>query len=101
METGPDPIDMMIGFSHLEGGRTATQHLIDVGYRRIGFVGARMDPRSQRRLAGYRAAIEAADLYDPRLVITTPIPSSVVARPRAVARRARQDAHARRRVLQQ
>ena len=40
METTPDPIDMMIGFSHLEGGRTATQHLIDVGYRRIGFVGA-------------------------------------------------------------
>ena len=76
METTPDPIDMMIGFSHLEGGRTATQHLIDVGYRRIGFVGARMDPRSQRRLAGYRAATEAADLYDPRLVITTPIPSS-------------------------
>ncbi len=48
-----------------------------MGYRRIGFVGARMDPRSQRRLAGYRAAIEAAGLFDPRLVITTPIPSSV------------------------
>ena len=77
METTPEPIDMMIGFSHLEGGRIATQHLIDVGYRRIGFIGARMDPRSQRRLAGYRAAIEAAGLYDPRLVITTPIPSSV------------------------
>ena len=55
METGPDPIDMMVGFSHLDGGRTATQHLIDGGYRRIGFIGARMDPRSQRRLAGYRA----------------------------------------------
>ena len=67
---------MMIGFSHLDGGRVATQHLIDCGYRRIGFVGARMDPRSQRRLAGYRAASEAAGIYDPRLVITTPIPSS-------------------------
>ena len=77
MESGPDPIDMMIGFSHLDGGRVATQHLIDVGYRRIGFIGARMDPRSQRRLAGYRAASEAAGIYDPRLVITTPIPSSV------------------------
>ena len=77
MEIGPEPVDMMIGFSHLEGGRTATQHLIDVGYRRIGFVGARMDPRSQRRLAGYRAAMQTAGLYDPRLVITTPIPSSV------------------------
>jgi LacI family gluconate utilization system Gnt-I transcriptional repressor len=77
MESGPDPIDMMVGFSHFDGGQVATQHLIDVGYRRIGFIGARMDPRSQRRLAGYRAASEAAGIYDPRLVITTPIPSSV------------------------
>ena len=77
METGPDPVDMMIGFSHFEGGRAATNHLIEVGYRQIGFLGARMDPRSQRRLAGYRAAMEAAGLFDPRLVTTTPVPSSV------------------------
>jgi LacI family gluconate utilization system Gnt-I transcriptional repressor len=77
MEIGADPVDMMIGFSHFDGGLTATKHLIDVGYRRIGFVGARMDPRSQRRLAGYRVAMQAAGLNDPRLVITTPIPSSV------------------------
>jgi LacI family transcriptional regulator, gluconate utilization system Gnt-I transcriptional repressor len=77
METGPDPVDMMIGFSHFDGGAAATRHLVEAGYRRIGFVGARMDPRSQRRLAGYRAAVQAAGLYDPRLVITTPIPSSV------------------------
>jgi LacI family gluconate utilization system Gnt-I transcriptional repressor len=42
MESGPDPVDMMLGFSHLDGGRVATQHLIDAGYRHIGFVGARM-----------------------------------------------------------
>ena len=77
MEIGPDPVDMMVGFSHFEGGRTAAQHLIDVGYRRIGFLGARMDPRSQRRLAGYRAALEPSGLYDRRLVTTTPVPSSV------------------------
>ncbi len=77
METGPDPVDMMVGFSHFDGGRAATQHMIDVGYRRIGFLGARMDPRSQRRLAGYRAAVEAAGLFDPRLLTTTPTPSSV------------------------
>jgi len=73
----PEPIDMVIGFSHFEGGRAATEHLIAVGYRRIGFVGARMDPRSQRRLAGYRAAMEEAKLFDPRLMITTTQPSSV------------------------
>lgn len=77
MELGPDPIDMLVGFSHFDGGRVATQHMIDTGYRHIGFLGARMDPRSQRRLAGYRAAIEGAGPFDPRLVTTTPVPSSV------------------------
>ena len=77
METGPDPIDMIVGFSHIDGGRAAAEHLIASGYRRIGFLGARMDPRSQRRLAGYRAATEAAGLFDPRLVTTTPAPSSL------------------------
>ncbi|TPL01589.1 MULTISPECIES: LacI family DNA-binding transcriptional regulator [unclassified Mesorhizobium] len=77
METGPDPVDMMVGFSHFDGGRTATEHLLEAGYRKIGFIGARMDPRSQRRLAGYRAAMEAAGLFDARLITTTPVPSSV------------------------
>lgn len=77
METGPDPIDMMVGFSHFEGGRAVTRHLVEAGYRRIGFIGARMDPRSQRRMAGYRAAVEEAGLYDQRLVTTTPTPSSI------------------------
>ena len=77
MEIGPDPVDMMIGFSHFEGGRTVTGHLVDVGYRKIGFIGARMDPRSQRRLGGYRAVMESAGLFDPRLITTTTTPSSV------------------------
>lgn len=77
METGADPIDMMVGFSHFEAGRTAVEHLVEAGYRRIGFLGARMDARSQRRLGGYRAAVEAAGLFDRRLVTTTPLPSSV------------------------
>jgi LacI family transcriptional regulator, gluconate utilization system Gnt-I transcriptional repressor len=77
METGPTPVDMMVGFSHFDGGRAATGHMIERGYRRIAFIGARMDPRSQRRLAGYRATMEAVGLFDPRLVTTTPLPSSV------------------------
>ncbi len=77
METGPDPVDMMIGFSHYEGGRAATRHLVEAGYRHIAFIGARMDPRSERRLAGYRAAMEEAGLFDERLMTTTVRPSSV------------------------
>lgn len=76
METSPEPVDMLVGFSHFEGGRTATQHMIQRGYRRVAFLGARMDPRSQRRLAGYRAVMEASGLFDARLVNTTPLPSS-------------------------
>ncbi len=77
MEVGPDPVDMMVGFSHFEGGRTVTQHLLDAGCRRIGFLGARMDPRSHRRLSGYRSVMEAADCFDLSLVTTTTLPSSV------------------------
>ena len=77
MELGPEPIDMMVGFSHFDGGRAVTRHMIDAGYKCVGFIGARMDPRSQRRLAGYRAAMEEAGLFDLRLVTTSVQPSSV------------------------
>ena len=36
-----------------------------------------MDPRVQRRLEGYRDAMKAASLFDPRLIITTPVPTAV------------------------
>lgn len=77
MDVGPNPIDMMIGFDNRDGGRAATQHLLDKGYRRIGFIGARMDPRAQRRLQGYADALQAAGLYDDDLIYTSPHPSSV------------------------
>lgn len=77
METGPDPVDMMIGCDQRAGARAATQHLIDKGYRRIAFFGARMDPRAQRRLMGYTDMLDKAGLLDERLIYTTPNPSSV------------------------
>lgn len=77
METSDDPIDMLVGFSHFEAGKAATRHMVERGFRRVGFIGARMDPRSRRRLAGYRAALEDAGLFDQRLVNITTSPSSV------------------------
>ena len=77
LETGPDPIDMMIGCSQIDGARAAVRHLVEQGYRRIGFLGARMDPRSQRRLAGYRQEVEAAGLPGTERVLTVPHASSV------------------------
>ncbi|MGB1026291.1 MAG: substrate-binding domain-containing protein, partial [Rhodospirillaceae bacterium] len=51
-------------------------HLLAQGYRQIGFLGARLDPRSMRRLQGYRQAMEAAGLLDDDLIVTTSEPSS-------------------------
>ncbi len=77
METGPDPVDMMVGFSHYDAAFAAVSHLIAQGRTRIGFLGARMDPRVQRRFEGYRDAMKAASLYDPNLIVTTPVPTAV------------------------
>ena len=77
MEIGPNPVDMMIGFSHYEAARAAIAHLFAQGHRRIGFLGARMDPRVQRRLDGYVAAMKDAGLFDQRLIVTTATPTSV------------------------
>jgi LacI family gluconate utilization system Gnt-I transcriptional repressor len=68
---------MMIGFSHQDAAFAAASHLIAQGFRRIGFLGAQMDPRMQRRLHGYRDAMKAAALFNPHLVVTTPVPTSV------------------------
>ncbi|MFH1804918.1 MAG: LacI family DNA-binding transcriptional regulator [Pseudomonadota bacterium] len=77
MEVSPDPVDMMVGFSHFEGGRAAGAHLIAQGYRHIGFLGARMDPRTKRRQAGFAQAMKDAGMYDPALIMTTATSSSV------------------------
>lgn len=77
MEIGPDPVDMMVGFSHYDAAFAAVSHLISEGRRRIGFVGARMDPRVQRRLEGYRDAMKAASLFNPNLILTTPTPTAM------------------------
>lgn len=77
METDGKPVDMMIGFSHFAAARAATSHLIEQGYTRLAFVGARMDPRSQRRFAGFRARAQEAGVFDERRVVTTTVASSV------------------------
>jgi LacI family gluconate utilization system Gnt-I transcriptional repressor len=78
MELGPDPVDMMVGFSHTDACAQATRHLIEQRYRRIGFLGALMDPRTRLRLQGYERAMRDAGLYDERLIVTTPKPSSIM-----------------------
>jgi LacI family gluconate utilization system Gnt-I transcriptional repressor len=77
MELGPDPFDMMVGFSQFDAGRAMTEHLLGAGYRRIAFLAARLDPRSNRRMAGYSAVMAEAGLADDSLMVQTKAPSSV------------------------
>ena len=77
MEIGSDPVDMMVGFSHYDAAFAAVSHLLAQGFQRIGFLGAQMDPRVQRRLQGYSDAMKAASLFDPRIILTTPVPTTV------------------------
>ena len=59
-----------LNFDNVEGGRLATQHLIELGHSRIAFIAG--DPEhgdATARLRGYRSALEAAGIaYDPGLV---------------------------------
>ncbi|MDN5567349.1 MAG: LacI family DNA-binding transcriptional regulator [Paracoccus sp. (in: a-proteobacteria)] len=77
MEVGPPPIDLVVGLSHYQAARDGAQHLLDSGYRAPAFLGAQMDPRSQRRLAGFRDCLIAAGMDADDPVVTTPEPSSV------------------------
>ena len=55
---------------NLKGAVEATEHLIELGHRRIGFLAGRPDLESARlRERGYRDALEAAGIpFDPDLV---------------------------------
>jgi DNA-binding LacI/PurR family transcriptional regulator len=56
--------------ANVEGMRAATGHLIDLGHRRIAYMGDQFGYQSDaERLAGYRAALETAGLPAPAELI--------------------------------
>ncbi|RJK96016.1 LacI family DNA-binding transcriptional regulator [Vallicoccus soli] len=68
---GLPPLDVpTIGATNWAGGLSATQHLVGLGHRRIGFVTGPMQVLCSRaRLDGYRAGLESAGVaVDPALV---------------------------------
>ncbi len=65
------------GFSQFEAGRAIARHLIDRGYRRIGIVGAQLDPRTLARIAGCRAELQDAGLYNVARELLDPVQSSI------------------------
>ncbi len=77
METDADETVYSVGFSQRDAGRAITQHLIDIGRRRIAFVAAQLDARTLQRLEGYRECLKSAGLYDAKLEWKNPAPSSL------------------------
>lgn len=77
MDKVASPIDINVGFSHFEAGAAVAQSLLAKSYRKIGFIGARMDPRTCDRLAGFKSILSVKNCLDLKRVITTPQPSSV------------------------
>lgn len=65
-KTGPSTVEA----DNVGGARAATQHLIELGHRRIAHIRGRTDLVSaQLREQGYREALEAAGIpFDPELV---------------------------------
>ena len=62
----PGPGIRSVGTTNWQGCLTATRHLIELGHRRIAIIGGPEHLWSSRaRLAGYRAALEAAGLTAP------------------------------------
>lgn len=52
-----------LNFDNFEGGRIATQHLIDLGHKRIVFIAGHPDhPDAAERLRGYRFAMDLAGI---------------------------------------
>ncbi len=59
-----------VGATNWSGGKTATEYLISLGHRRIAMIcGVSTTASAQARLAGYRAALDAAGIpIDPVLI---------------------------------
>lgn len=73
-----DPLNMprarvtSVGSTNFAGGFAATQHLLSLGHRRIGYVGGpRTAACNQARMHGYRGAMEAEGAAVPREYVRT------------------------------
>ncbi|QCG49901.1 LacI family DNA-binding transcriptional regulator [Aeromonas schubertii] len=72
----PDPVDMCVGGSNQEAGYRLTRHLIERGYRNIGFLCARQEQwMLQQRMRGWQQAMLESYL-SPDMVINTSEPPS-------------------------
>jgi LacI family gluconate utilization system Gnt-I transcriptional repressor len=73
---GREPIDLAVGVSNFDTAHAMTCHLVDKGYRRIGFVSTPVhgNDRLQQRRIGYRQALlDRGHVYPESLEVEVPI----------------------------
>lgn len=63
-------IDMAIGVDNRAAGLVAINHLLEKGYKRIGFCSGRLDIPTTMRLESFTHRLSAEGLYNPDLVIS-------------------------------
>jgi len=80
----PTPIDMLVGFSHVEVGRVVAAHLHAKGRRRLAVV-AGDDERAMRRTEAFRSTAHALGLAEVR-VVTVAAPTTLRSGREALAR---------------
>jgi LacI family transcriptional regulator, gluconate utilization system Gnt-I transcriptional repressor len=78
-ETDGSPLDMSVGFSNIDAGRSLAEALIAKGYKSFGFVGGRLDieGRSRQRHEGVGLALAAAGLR-PATLVEVPSPGTSI-----------------------
>jgi LacI family gluconate utilization system Gnt-I transcriptional repressor len=66
MELTRKPVDMCVGLDHWAAGKAMALHLIDRGYRNIGYLGTDLqtDRSAGRRLKGFKTALAKAGIGD-------------------------------------
>ena len=73
------PIDSYVGFSNAEAGVLMAQHLVDQGYRNIGFIGGhtKRDTRGSDRRSGFLDGLAQNGLSVDRVAITGQPPTTM------------------------
>ncbi len=78
----PDQTYCSVGVDNQRGGERATRHLLEIGRRKIAFLGASKLPEIALRLRGYRLTLEAAGLrWDRALEVETQLLAHTVETP--------------------
>ncbi|WAH61139.1 LacI family DNA-binding transcriptional regulator [Pseudomonas silvicola] len=78
-DLSPEPIDMLVGFSHEEAGREVARKLLAQGYRRFALL-AVDDPRGLRRADSFLKALNEQGITDVSRHVTPGAPTLALGR---------------------